>query len=324
MSGRGAKLVLLTTTIVVLLGIGVWLVADPVADGGDGTEAAPAADTTPTMAPSIDHLSVLPGAQADGIRSDLVQRRAEGLALVGNERAAVVVLADTTLPIEQRIPSEGLIEFDQAEVDALVTVVVDADDELVARHEAMFALAQAQPALAAELFAGILADADEVVDARAYAAQHLGMVAEGGTVAWVEGLLVHAFERDPELIVRREAFLALARVGALRVAHLLDDPFDSELAGMGDLVLAWWEERDLRHHADRIPQLLGEPDERILLGAAALAGAWRVTAARDALRALGEHPNPRLRNAAAIALRAMAEDPQLQASAAEPDARTTR
>lgn len=260
---------------------------------------------------AIDHLVVLEPVAAREVRSRYLGLRASPPQGASGLRPAVASMADPALDLEERIPDEPLVAFETLsplETEAIAAVAIDPEQELVVRHEAMAVLVADDPAGAAVILAAILSSSEQAAGARSYAVQHLGMAAEESSeFPWADDLLSHAFVTDPELEVRREAFLALARMGSETVSMLLDDPLDPRLEEMGDLVLAWWGERNLTRHAEAIPSLLAVEDERILLGAVALAGAWRLADARPALEQLADHPNSKIRTAASMALEAVSK-----------------
>lgn len=216
---------------------------------------------------------------------------------------------DASLPLPERLPDDLEQRLPSvepgAEIAAVRRLAREVDAQEVVRHEAINLLRRSGDTALVEVLIRILADGRSSERMRGYAMQHLGVELEEGRVDDATGLrelVATAFVRDPHQEVRREAFLALVRTRHPEALRVLDDFDHPHVRDMPDLLLVAWQELDRRQYASSLPSLFDHEDEVVAIAAIALAGEWRVAEAELGLRSLTQHPSPRTRRAAEVAL----------------------
>jgi HEAT repeat protein len=194
------------------------------------------------------------------------------------------------------------------DVKAVVSVLLDTQDDDTVRHEAANLLRRSNyPGLTADLLT-VLQNPDEKERFRAFVTQHLWSQAEGAQVearAQIVGEL-HDCLTDRHTAVRREALLALVR---------LNDPAGTETAlkwfaeakpetsGVMDLCIRVIRERDLREYLPAVRALIKSPNEDAARQAMVTVGQWGDQESRPLLEDAAKSTRPLLKRAADAALK---------------------
>jgi len=201
--------------------------------------------------------------------------------------------------IAERLPRVA----DPMDVAAVETVLLATADEILVRHEAANLLRRSEiPALADHLQTILARDA-EPERMRGYAIQNLSLLLDQEAWADQQAAIMEQLRRhldDRHLEVRREAFLALSRLGdpaaGERIAAGLTSAAGAPLRDLYIRAAHSWDKRDL------LPQVRSylEADEDLTAVAAInVVGLWQDTASRATLLDIVEHTDSRKRRSAA-------------------------
>ncbi len=248
-----------------------------------------------------------------GAPTDLVALRAQPRPILPADHP-LARLADPEA--EPRVGPElerELPRLEQPEALAVATrLAADRDEDSTVRHEALGLLRRSGDPGLDQLLLAILVDDRERPLMRSYAAQHLAVNLEQDYRPETidrRALLRRILAEDPQLEVRREALLGLARAGDETTLAAIRDGTSPLLAGMGDLVLAVWQEQGWRELAPLVPSWLEHEDEQAVVAAVALIASWKIETGRQDLTALDGRRGARVDRAVRLALRRLEDTP---------------
>lgn len=224
----------------------------------------------------------------------------------------LALLLNASVPVARRVPADleaRLPTLDEPSFRPVVlSTIGDVREESVIRHELLSLLRRSgEPELDA-ILVGLLLDPAESALLRSYAAQHLAINLEQAYQPETvdrRAILARALASDPEIMVRREALLGLARADDAATLALIRAADGPGVAGMEDLVLTVWHEQDWRELAPRVVGYLDHHDESTVVAAVALIATWRIDAGRHHLAShfLDGRRSPRVDRAVGLALR---------------------
>jgi hypothetical protein len=206
--------------------------------------------------------------------------------------------------ITTRIPSVT----DEDDVAAVAAVLLDSSDDDTVRNEAANLLRRSGYAKLTDALVTILGRADEGPRFRAFCVQHLWMNVESAEDKDRSGIIVvlRRSLNDRDLPVRREALLALCRMGDpagrdAAVAWLAAERAD----GLRDAAIRCVRELGLREHTPRIREFLRDTNENEIVRIAAIVtlSGWGDEESRSLIEEAARSGAFRLKRAAEMALK---------------------
>ena len=220
---------------------------------------------------------------------------------------------------EHRIPSDITTRMPRVEhakdVPLIVSVMKDRKDSDAARHEAVNLLRRSGYSRLTQDLIETLDDPREGARFRAFCTQHLWCNHEKARPeerAVIEAKLRELLE-DKERAVRREALLALVRLGdPLGEKTAVEWLHDDERTKVRDLTIRCVRELGLKEHLPRVREIVGDEDETETARAAAIftLSQWEDRESLPVIRQAARARSLRVQKAAGAAIRRLGASPR--------------
>ena len=196
------------------------------------------------------------------------------------------------------------------DIPVLVSVLKDAKDELVVRHEVAQLLIRSNYEGLVDDLIDVLNDPEETSTFRAYCVQYLwqkGRDSRARARQEIVSILRGCLD-DRHIQVRREALLALVRVGDPKGRETAVKWLTAEKAeGVRDAAIRCVRELDLREHIPTIRKYVRDPDTVVRIAAMVTLSQWGDEESRPAFEEAAKSDNFRLQRAGKLALRRIRE-----------------
>ena len=186
-----------------------------------------------------------------------------------------------------------------------VKTVLDARGDDTSRHEALEYLHRVKYHRIIDILESVLSNPNEGERFRSFCIQHLWMNLDSGGQSEVARvvLLLHNGLTDKDLPIRREALLALARMGdplgqETAVKWLLDE----NASNTRDLAIRCVHDLNMKEHIPTIRKYLYDPDEVIRIAAIVALSQWDDEESRPAFSAAAKSDSIRVQRAGQAAL----------------------
>ena len=208
------------------------------------------------------------------------------------------------------------------DVKAVVSVLLDTQDDDTVRHEAASLLHRSNYAGLTDDLLKVLNNPAEKERFRSFVVQHLWSQTEKAKPAEKARIteVLHASLADRHTAVRREALLALVRLkdpqGVETALKWLDDPSPDRDA-VRDLGVRVVREQNLREHLPRIRELLRSPNDDVKRQAMVTVGEWGDQESKPALEEAAKSDKPLVKSTATAALKRL-DEAKARAPAAQP------
>jgi len=194
----------------------------------------------------------------------------------------------------------------EKDIRALVSVLLDTEDEDTARNETANLLRRSGHRGLTDNLIGILNDPEEGSRFRAFCVQHLWMNLPKAGVGEREKItsVLRRSLNDRHVPVRREALLALVRMRDPRGDETAVEWLTAERAeGVRDAAIRYVRELGLREHAPIIRKYLRDENDVVRIAAIVTLSQWGDKESRPAIEEAGKSQSYRLRRCAKMALK---------------------
>ena len=208
-----------------------------------------------------------------------------------------------TADISTRLPALT----NTSEIEAVALVLRDPTEDDTVRNEAINLLARSNDLHLADRLIATLDDSANNERFRSFVAQQLGLLLTPDLLSAIH-MSVHAHLstalRDKQILVRREALLALCRIHDPQALDIVNTGLSNpNWNGAADLIIYILYQQDLRASLPDIRAFLDSQSEAEVVAALYVIGQWSDTISRDKAEQKCHYDNPRISRAAVFCLK---------------------